>query len=40
MYCFNGFCFIVNKDVEYSLYVGLMLYYKVCIGIYGMFDIK
>lgn len=40
MYRLNGFRFIVNKDVEHSPYAGSMLYYKVCTGIYGMFDIK
>lgn len=34
MYRLNGFCFIVNKDVEHSPYAGSMLYHKVCTGIY------
>lgn len=34
MFHINGFCFIVNKDVDHSPYPGSMFYLKVCAGIY------
>lgn len=34
MYYLNGFCFIVNKDVERRPFAGPMFYLKVCAGIY------
>lgn len=33
MFHINGFCFIVNKDVDHSPYPGSMFYLKVCAGI-------